>query len=701
MNPISAFFVRNIVFVFFLYGLAFFVLGIALALASRRTSEFRFVQAIRPLAAFGIAHGIHEWLEMFQKIATLTQGYVPVVSHEILRLVILATSFLMLSAFGVMLLSSGRKEHRRVYLLVSGLVGLWLLSVWVIKIVLEPSPDETIALADVLARYSMGIPGALIACWALMTQQRTFREHGMPRFGRDLVWCATALLMYGVIGQAFVRETSLAPSNVLNSTNFLQWFGIPVQLFRGTMASILALFMVRALNAFELENQRRLEAANEAKLKAQEAALEAQRRVSREMERLNADLQLTTRELSLLLSLFNLLATPMSLEDRLHTVLEKIVHSLSFPDAGLTLLITSKTGALDTSASVNFDTTEPLFTRAQQLGHQCVEKAMTVCRHADGMIFEFSPENTLNRERCHGYPSPVTMISLPLAAREQVIGSIVLCRKQATEKTNPSPAEFKLMVGIAQQLGLSIENARLYQDAHEREELLGQLLHQAVGAQEAERQRIARELHDATGQSLTAIALGLRGVTGTLNSNPATALEQINRLKTFATDALGELRQFIADLRPSQLDDLGLVAALQWYIQEFGERFTIHTDFAVEGDQIRLPPEYETVLFRITQEALTNVAKHANANHVAITLRIRPAQISVEIRDDGCGFDPNEVLRTDRTRIGWGLLGIRERASLLGGQYKIESAPDNGTCIRVQVPLLTEAKGAKDTLVAG
>jgi signal transduction histidine kinase len=701
MNPISAFFVRNIVAVFFLYGLAFFAMGLALALTSRRASEFRFAQAIRPLAAFGIAHGVHEWIEMFQKIATLTSGYRPTAWHEIIRLVILVTSFLMLSAFGALLLGDEKTAPRRVYLFVSSMAGLWLLSVLVVTLAFKPSADETLALADVLARYSLGIPGALLGAWALMAQQRTFREHGMPQFGRDLVWCATALILYGVIGQAFVRQTALAPSNVLNSALFLRWFGIPVQLFRGVMATILAFFMLRALNAFELESQRHLETANAAKLKAQAAALEAERRVSREMERLNEELQLTTHELALLLSLSNLLATPMSLEDRLRSVLEKIVNSLNFPDAGMTLLIRRKTGALDIRAWTGYDKKEPLYAWAQNLGQQCVEKATAMCRHANGTIIEFLPEEALEKETCRRYASPVTMISLPLVVRGRVIGSIVLCRTQEKKEKSPSRDEFRLMVGIAQQLGLSIENARLYQEAQEREKLLGELLHQAVGAQEAERQRIARELHDATGQSLTAIALGLRGAETILNSDPVIATAQIKELRSFTTDALDELRQIIADLRPSQLDDLGLVAALQWYIREFEKRHAIQTNLVTEGSRMRLPPEYETVLFRIAQEALANVAKHANASHAIVKLEIQSSQIDMGIQDDGSGFDPNKALHTDSSPSGWGLLGIQERASLLGGRYEIESGPGKGTCIHVQVPILGETDDVQDTTAAG
>lgn len=705
MNPISAFFVRNIITVFFFYGLAFFVMGVALALASRQTSQFRFAMAIRPLAAFGILHGIHEWIEMFQKMGALTSGYSPSFWDEVTRLIILVLSFMMLLLFGVTLLSPLNVNRWRNYGTIMGMAALWLVGSAVVILAFKPSADEALAIADVMARYSLGIPGALVGTWALMAQQRTFREHDMPQFGRDLVWCAAALFLYGVIGQIFVRETLLFPSNLINSALFLQWFGIPVQLFRGVMAALLTFFMVRALKVFELENQRRLDVANQAKLQAQAAALQAERQISQEMERLNEELRLTTRELSLLLDLSNVLATAMSLPDRLHRLLQKIVERLSFPEAGLILLTGREAGdSLEVMGVAGFLNplagAESRYELARELGERCVASRMTMCRHLDGQVIEFPLEQTLEQQECQQYQSPTVMISLPLTAQQQVIGSLVLVQPESLDRKLLFD-ELKLMVAIAQQLGLSIENARLYQEAQKREKKLAELLHQVVGAQEAERKRIARELHDATGQSLTAIALGLRGVENILADNAPVITRQISELRSYGTQALGELRQIIADLRPSQLDDLGLVAALQWYVQEFKKRYSIKVDFMIEGEPVRLPSEYETVLFRITQEALTNIAKHAHASYVAVRLQTSPAQICVIIEDNGCGFNPEEVLNDERQQAGWGLLGIQERTMLLGGKYEIDSAPGQGTYIRVSIPLGMEMKDGKDTTVAG
>jgi signal transduction histidine kinase len=199
---------------------------------------------------------------------------------------------------------------------------------------------------------------------------------------------------------------------------------------------------------------------------------------------------------------------------------------------------------------------------------------------------------------------------------------------------------------------------------------------------------------------LTAIALGLRGVESMLESNQPVAVKQVEELKSFSTNALGELRQIIADLRPSQLDDLGLAAALQWYVQEFEKRYAIGTNLIVEGNRSRLPPEYETVLFRITQEALMNVAKHANASQAEVKLENYPAQVCVTVEDNGRGFDLENTLRSDR-RAGWGLLGIQERAWLLGGSCEIKSKPGRGTRIHVSVPVKMEAEDVQDRTIAG
>jgi signal transduction histidine kinase len=690
MNPISAFFVRNIIVVFFFYGLAFFVMGVALLLASRRQSSFRFVQAIRPLAAFGILHGLHEWYEMYQKYAALTGGYIPALWEEMVRLGTLAASFVALILFGVALLNhhdEGGRGQR--YLPVAGMLLLWGVGIGLVAQRFEATSMDLIAVGDVLARYGLGIPGALLGTWALMAQQRTFREHNMAQFGRDLVWCATALFLFGVVGQIFVRPTLLVPTQILNSTLFLQWFGIPVQLFRGLMAVVMTFYMVHALNAFEVENQRRLE-----------QALGAERRNRQEVERLNGELRLTAQELALMLNLSNDLSAALALPQRLNSALRDVVSNLIFPNAGMILLREREGQGVSVRAVTGFgDPVENArYALAQDLGEMAIAQARPICQHEDGQVITLSLDGPRPDLACREYSYPTVCLALPLQSGEQVTGSLVL----ANLTQNPHPVsveEFQLVVGIARQLSLSIENARLTWRAQRHEKLLAQLLDQVVDAQEGERQRIARELHDATGQSLTAISLGLRGI-GRLVEREAPAITaQLREVESYSASALTDLRRIIADLRPSQLDDLGLVAALRWYVQSFEQRHGVRATFHTQGDPDRLPSETETVLFRIVQEALTNVAKHAQASQVTVSMETQPQGVQVTIADDGQGFDARYVLNRERyghaeeegreapSLSGWGLVGMQERTRLLGGECTIESTPGEGSRIQVRIPL--------------
>ena len=709
MNDISAFFVRNIVAVFFFYGLAFFVMGLALLLASRLPSVFRFSVAIVPLAIFGFLHAGHEWVEMFQKIAALTSGYTPAVGEEVVRLVILVLSFVALLVFGLVLLMPTASRWRTAAT-IGGMLLLWLGGVAIVAVRYGLSPADAIALADGMARYVLGIPAAILGAWALMAQQRTFREHNMPQFGRDLVWSAAALLLYGAVGQMFVRETVLAPSHLLSSTNFLLWFGIPVQLFRAVMAAGFTFFLVRALRAFEVEDRRRLEQETGAKLTAQAAVLETERRNAQQTERLNEELRVTAHKLSVLLDLSNLLNSPETIKDRFSQLLVHIVESLPFSDAGLIVLTVSGATASEVVASAGFDQDAipvdgapvngavllppSIFQQdAEELGRACLVRQIALCRHYDGEIVAFLP-GAVQGERCRQHLSPTRMIALPLA-NQQVVGSLVLARTLA-DGYRIEPEEMALILGIAQQIGLSVENAVLQREVIQREQMLAELLRQIVTAQEAERQRIARELHDATGQSLTAVALGLSGIEAMLgqrsdDSSLRSLADQVHEIKSFSTNALGELRTIISDLRPPQLDDLGLVAALRWYLQAYERRRQITCRFDATGDEVALPIEYKTVLFRIAQEALTNVAKHAAATTVTVELLIAPTQVCLTVRDNGRGFDPAAVT-SQRTQHpgGWGLVGMRERALLLGGECVVTAQPGAGTTVQVTAPLVAQ-----------
>ncbi len=227
------------------------------------------------------------------------------------------------------------------------------------------------------------------------------------------------------------------------------------------------------------------------------------------------------------------------------------------------------------------------------------------------------------------------------------------------------------------------------------------MLKRIVAAQEAERQRIARELHDETGQALTAIGLGLRGVATTIQDNGDRSVTNLRQLEQLVADSLVELQRLIADLRPSHLDDLGLGATLRWYSGEIEKRLPLKVHVSVDNERFDLTTELKTTLFRITQEALTNVIKHANANVVKVRLNYEPEGIQLDVVDDGVGFEPGALPTTRRP--SWGLIGMQERATLMGGNFEIRSYPGAGTRVEVYLPYFsqTEDKEDEDTIVAG
>lgn len=221
------------------------------------------------------------------------------------------------------------------------------------------------------------------------------------------------------------------------------------------------------------------------------------------------------------------------------------------------------------------------------------------------------------------------------------------------------------------------------------EELRNRLIQQAVTAQEEERRRIARELHDETGQSLTALLVGLRTIEE--SRTIAEAAELAQRLRGIAAQTLDEVGRLSRGLHPSILDELGLTTAVTRHVQEFAELHGVAVDVRIEGlDAKPLPPLVQTTVYRVLQEALTNVARHAGARSVSVRLVRDEATVELRVQDDGAGFDPAaaaEAVAGDRGDRHLGLQVMRERAALLRGWVEVESRAGAGTTITAHLPV--------------
>jgi two-component system, NarL family, sensor histidine kinase UhpB len=221
----------------------------------------------------------------------------------------------------------------------------------------------------------------------------------------------------------------------------------------------------------------------------------------------------------------------------------------------------------------------------------------------------------------------------------------------------------------------------------ERNRQLRALSERAIQAQEKERIRIARCLHDDTGQSLSTLIIALERLENRIPESTAELEQRLVAARRLAAGSLEELRRIIYDLRPSILDDLGLVSAIRWYARTYLEPQAIQVRLFMPEEDFKLPEELATALFRITQEAISNIVRHAAAKTVMITLCLSEQDVSLQIKDDGLGFDVESLASQAPPPQRLGLLGIQERVDLLGGVLSVESNPGQGSRLQICLPL--------------
>jgi signal transduction histidine kinase len=225
----------------------------------------------------------------------------------------------------------------------------------------------------------------------------------------------------------------------------------------------------------------------------------------------------------------------------------------------------------------------------------------------------------------------------------------------------------------------------LYEEVSTGRQRLQILSKQLLEVQEAERRHIAQELHDEIGQALTAVKVNMQAA---LRTNDLASLSPYLEESIMIVErTLQQVRNLSLDLRPSLLDDLGVVAALRWYIERQARRAGFQAQFIPNPAEMRLPPEIETTCFRVVQEALTNIVRHAQARNVRVELHQRPSELELTIQDDGIGFDVDSTIGRSVGDLSLGLVGMQERVQLAGGWIKIHSNPSLGTEIRVYFPI--------------
>lgn len=291
-------------------------------------------------------------------------------------------------------------------------------------------------------------------------------------------------------------------------------------------------------------------------------------------------------------------------------------------------------------------------------------------------------------------------VSVPLRTKDGVVGVMNIASHLPGQFTTE---DMHLLSLVGDQLGTAIEQARLYEQLSGATERYHILLQHVLTAQEEERKRIARELHDETSQMLTGLALNLQAIierAEMADIKDAKIKEGLKKAHSLAVQTGVEVTKLINALRPTLLDSLGLAPAIQRYIETWLQPIGINASLRTQGGD-RLPSEIEVALFRITQEAINNIIKHSEARNAMIDLECDADKCKLRIEDDGKGFDVGEIKSIDKYGRGVGIFSMKERVALVGGSCAVESAPGEGTKIVVEVPLIGRAKDAKDQSAGG
>ncbi|MFQ5996325.1 MAG: GAF domain-containing protein [Dehalococcoidales bacterium] len=401
--------------------------------------------------------------------------------------------------------------------------------------------------------------------------------------------------------------------------------------------------------------------------------------MTQELAQSRDELMARNEELAALNSIAATVSQSLNLEKVLENALQKVLE-VTGSKTGCVFLRDANSSRLemmtDIGSSLIFKCRESGLTTINCACHQVLHNRQTL------MVNHFSQCPRLSDAA--GKEDIDCFISVPLKSKDRTLGIMnVACSGERYFTQN----DFRLLDSIGYHIGLAIENSILYEQAKQKEQLRGQLLSSVISAQEEERKRISRELHDEYGQTLTGAIMSMESVENMLPSGQSKLREKLESAKSLVVRALEDIRRLTLGLRPSTLDDLGLITTIRAYAHNHLQAMGVQVKFESKGLNNRLSPEVETALFRIIQEAIHNIEKHAEASNVSIHLSIDRDEITAIVEDDGRGFDVDAVFKSRIRTQSLGLLGIQERTALLGGTFSIKSKIGQGSHLEVKIPL--------------
>lgn len=654
------------ILVFFINGLAFFIMGLVIILETRQPSKLKLVESLWLLAAFALLRSLGNWAEMFLLIqgagsnptSTPASDNLPLQAVEALLLP-LSTIFLL--QFGARLIITVNQRHLWLRWVPLALISLWLLALLQVVYSSSGTSAEWLLAADVLARYFLYLPGSVLAGLAVFLHgRRVSLEMKLPHIARDYIGVTAAFGLKAIVAGLIVSPAPYFPASILNESSFLAVVGVPIQVFRTITTLAIAYFVVRILGVFEAEQSRQMEIAIQQRLQAQQEALEAQRQARAEMEQWNKQLEDMVNTIAMTIG------QPLELKEILDIALHK---ALELPglDSGGVFLVDDRAQELILVA--HHGVSQRFIQAAERIklgegitGQAAISGELIV---VENFSEDPRPLKTVAREEGIKFHA-----SVPLKSRGRILGIMNLSSKNHRSFT---PQEVIFLTAIGQQIGVAIENARLYQ----------QVRHLAALE---ERDRLAREMHDYLAQTLGYLNVKA-SVTDELLSRGQIAQAQASLLemKGMVREAYTDVREAIFSLRTMAAAGLGLLPTLREYLAEYQAHYGLDTWLAIDDESLaEFPADVSIQITRIIQEALTNVRKHAQASRAWIRFAQEGDKVCITVEDDGRGFDPAQL--TGEGRQYFGLQIMRERAEGVRGSLELISQPGQGTRVVIRVP---------------
>jgi len=395
------------------------------------------------------------------------------------------------------------------------------------------------------------------------------------------------------------------------------------------------------------------------------------------------------------------LGTDSDFESLLNYLVRELVQSLPQADAGIIYLYDKNRRLLIPKASYGYPGSSEGYSLL--IGEGVPGRCFTLRKPLLLSSVEAVTEQTATLRPksldCHtkmrqGLPPTLSMIAIPLMLKKKIFGVILLEHYQSQYRIF-TEADLLQLEALSSWIWLIIDYMQLHLELKHNKRSYRELLGKFIATSEEERKRIARELHDEVNQILLSARLKLEDVESTFPAEMVDVRERLQVIRSHINHVFDALHRLSLSLRPPAMDELGLPQALDWYIQNLSREVGLPIRLEVKGLSQRRPaPVIEMELFRIAQEALSNMVKHAQATSAMIKLEFNKSRMVLLAEDNGRGFDTNTVLSTSGSTRNLGLLGMRERVEICGGTFEIDSTPERGTRLKVEVPISSYDWGA-------